>query len=262
LSTKNLDIPSDWWKTLFDEIYLITDARSVCNEEITSREVDLICALLPIRAHDHILDLCGGHGRHSLEFCARGFSCCTLVDYSACLLKTAQKKALSCNYSMGCIRSDARKAGLCSDYYHHVLILGNSLGYLTEKDADKEILTEAWRILRPKGWALVDITNGDHVKKRMTPMAWHEIAPEYVVCRERHLVENTLRAREVVLSKKKGLIRDRNYAIHLYSPASVKALMEEAGFGNIQVHTDFSPHCQPGDYGFMNCRMVVTGQKP
>ena len=38
----------EWWKTMFDEVYLLTDARSVCNEEITRREVDLICELLPI----------------------------------------------------------------------------------------------------------------------------------------------------------------------------------------------------------------------
>jgi D-alanine-D-alanine ligase len=37
----------DWWKTMFDDVYLLTDARSVCDEDITRREVDLICELLP-----------------------------------------------------------------------------------------------------------------------------------------------------------------------------------------------------------------------
>lgn len=35
-------INPDWWKTIFDEIYLITDVRSVCDEELTSREVDFV----------------------------------------------------------------------------------------------------------------------------------------------------------------------------------------------------------------------------
>lgn len=32
----------DWWKTIFDEIYLITDARTVCDDELTCREVDFL----------------------------------------------------------------------------------------------------------------------------------------------------------------------------------------------------------------------------
>lgn len=63
-------VSPDWWKTLFDEVYLVTDARSVCNEELTRREVDLVCRLLPIGADDKLLDLCGGHGRHSFELWA------------------------------------------------------------------------------------------------------------------------------------------------------------------------------------------------
>jgi D-alanine-D-alanine ligase len=71
-----------------------------------------------------------------------------------------------------------------------------------------------------------------------------------------------MRARELVLSKEKGMIRDQIYAIRLYSPTALKALMEKVGFRNVRVHTNFSPHCQSGDYGFMDCRMIATGQKP
>ena len=37
-----MKVDSDWWKTLFDETYLITDARSVCDEKLTCREVDFV----------------------------------------------------------------------------------------------------------------------------------------------------------------------------------------------------------------------------
>ena len=36
-----IEVDPDWWKTLFDEVYLITDARSVCDSELTRREVDV-----------------------------------------------------------------------------------------------------------------------------------------------------------------------------------------------------------------------------
>jgi len=32
-----ITVKPDWWKAIFDEVYLLTDARSVCNDEITQR---------------------------------------------------------------------------------------------------------------------------------------------------------------------------------------------------------------------------------
>ena len=88
-----MKVDPDWWKTMFDEVYLLTDARSVCDKEITRCEVDLICELTPIRPEHRILDLCGGHGRHSLELCSRGFTGCTLLDYSQHLIDCARIEA-------------------------------------------------------------------------------------------------------------------------------------------------------------------------
>ena len=52
-------VDPDWWKTLFDEVYLITDARSVCDEQLTSREVDFLVHTLDLKKSWPILDLCG-----------------------------------------------------------------------------------------------------------------------------------------------------------------------------------------------------------
>ena len=241
-----LEVPVDWWKTVFDEVYLMTDARSVCDEDITRREVDIICRLIPMHSRHDILDLCGGHGRHSIELCARGFQKCTVVDYSACLIDCAKKKAAECHYPMECVRADARDTGLPAESFDHVLIMGNSLGYIPEDVADEAIIAEAMRLLRPGGWLLVDVADGDKVKRTFSPRAWHE----------------TENAREMVLSKQKGLVRDCAYAIRLYDTQSLIKLVAHAGFRDVVVHTDFSPHQRQGDYGFMNCRMLASGQKP
>jgi D-alanine-D-alanine ligase len=252
----------DWWKTVFDEVYLLTDARSVCNEDITRREVDLICELLPIRSSQKILDLCGGHGRHSLEFCARGFTGCTLVDYSDYLIDYARTRAKERHYPIECVRADARDTGLTSSSFDHVLIMGNSLGYISETSADGQILEEARRVLRPAGWLLIDVTDAKAVRKTFTPSTWHEINEHIVVCRERKLDGDTLRAREMVVSKDKGLIRDCSYAVRLYEEGTLRALLQDAGFSQVRIHTGFSPHREKGDFGFMNHRILAAGQKP
>ena len=73
-------IDSDWWKELFDDIYLLTDARSVCNKELTRLEVDFLQETLDLDKSAPILDLCGGQGRHSLELSRRGFMKVTVLD--------------------------------------------------------------------------------------------------------------------------------------------------------------------------------------
>jgi D-alanine-D-alanine ligase len=258
----SIKVDPEWWKTMFDDVYLLTDARSVCDEDITRREVDLICELLPIRPGHKILDLCGGHGRHSLELCARGMRHCTLLDYSQHLVDYARQCATKCNYDMDVVRADARSTGLPSESFDHVLIMGNSLGYIQESTADRQILAEANRVLRPRGWLLIDVTDGAAIKNSFNPTAWHEIGTDIVVCRYRDLEENTLYSREMVVSKEKGLVRDRTYSVRLYESQTVGALLEETGFKRVNVHTNFSPHQGTGDYGFMDRRVLGVGQKP
>ena len=69
-------------------------------------------------------------------------------------------------------------------------------------------------------------------------------------------------AREMVLSKKQGLVRDRRYAIRIYDKKSISELFSAAGFVDITCRADFSPHETKGDYGFMNNRMLASGRKP
>lgn len=182
----SIEVDPDWWKTLFDEIYLLTDARSVC---------------------------------------------------------------------------DARKIELLSETYDRVLIMGNSLGYIQQPKADSEILSEAHRVLRSGGRLLVDVTDGGVVKKSFNPNAWHEIGEDTVVCRQREIQGNIISAREMVINKHDGLIRDRTYAVRRYELQTLEALLQTAGFNHIKIHTNFSPHHSEGDYGFMNRRMFAVGRK-
>ena len=256
-----IKVDPDWWRKLFDEVYLLTDSRSVCDGEITRREVDLICQLLPMDPTHKILDLCGGHGRHSLELCMRGFIDCTLLDYSERLIEHARVRAAEHNCPIEFIQVDARHTGLPHDHFDHVIIMGNSLGYLPDPDADLEILKEANRVLRPRGWILIDVVDGAAVRKSFNPSSWHEIGSDMVVCRQREINEKIVLAREVVLSKEKGLIRDRTYSIILYDLQAIKDLLHQAGFHELNAHTQSPLKAGSEDCGFMNMRMIVTGRK-
>lgn len=256
-----IQVDPDWWKSMFDDVYLVTDARSVCDDTLTRLEVDVVCELLPIQHSHKILDLCGGHGRHTLEMCRRGFKLCSLLDFSQSLIDIARDKSLAQDCRIQLICADARRTDLPSDSFDHILVMGNSLGYVQEPKADSRILSEAYRLLKPGGWLLVDVVDGAAARKKFAPNAWHEIGEDIVVCRQRELTTDSIRARELVIGKQDGLIRDRTYAIRLYDSQGFADLLESVGFDHVCIHTDFSPHRFEGDYGFMNRRMLGIGQK-
>jgi len=258
----SITVNPDWWKSLFDEVYLLTDARSVCNREITRREVDVICELLPLEAEDRILDLCGGQGRHSIDLAERGYPYCTVFDYSHILLERGRRTATELARPVAFIQGDATDTGLPAGHFNHVLLLGNSLGYLPESLDDLHIMQEAFRVLNPGGWLLVDVTDGAVVREKFNPNAWHEIEDKFVVCRQRELADNCIRAREVVICKERGLVRDQSYAIRTYDAGHLAGLVRQAGFAEVAARQDFSSQQAGGDFGFMNHRLLITARKP
>lgn len=258
----SIQVDPNWWKTLFDEVYLITDARSVCDEEITRQEIDIFSSLVPMESQDRILDLCGGHGRHALELSRRGYTSCTVLDYSQALLDIGARNALAGNHAVKFRQGDARQTDFPEAAFDHVLILGNSLGYITEPNADLDILKESKRLVKPQGWLLLDVTDGAAIDGKLHPQAWHEIGEDIVVCRQREIRGGRICARELVLSKQQGIIRDQTYSIRLYEADALAELVTRAGFTEVAVHTDASVMEPMEDVGCMNHRLVVVAKKP
>ena len=257
-----IEVDPDWWKTLFDEVYLMTDARSIGDVAITRQEIDIFTSLVPMQPHDRILDLCGGQGRHALELCRRGFGDCTVLDYSQPLIDIGKRDAADQGCSAQFIQGDARHTSLPPETFDHVLILGNSLGYTTAPDADLQILQEGLRLLKPHGWLLLDVTDGAAACSTLAPLTWHEIGDDVVVCRQREVRDGRICAREMVLSKAHGMIRDRTYCIRPYAAEDLTALVYRAGFGRVTVHNDASALKRAEDVGCMNQRLVVSARKP
>jgi D-alanine-D-alanine ligase len=254
-------VDPDWWKSLFDDIYLITDARSVCDEDLTCREVDFLEKFLRLEKSWSILDLCGGHGRHSLELSRRGFKDLTVLDYSGVLIDLGkditQKEGLNTRF----VKSDARDSDLPDDRFRVIIVMASSFGYLLDDDENRKILCEAFRLLMPGGSLLLDLPNREYVLKNFVSQSWHEANDEIVVCRQRNLDEDIIYCRELVISKTRGLIRDANYCTHFYSPEQITKMLKSAGFDSVTIQKDFVSHSEKADYGMMTNRMIVIANK-
>jgi len=253
---------TNWWRYIFDETYLITDARSVCCPVTTAAEVDIVEATLELNSHDRILDLCGGQGRHAIELHKRGYKNITVVDYSQVLLRVGLKNAAEVGSPVYFCRGDACELGLADSIFDVVLVMGNSFGYFEDDLQNRKILQEICRLLRPGGKLLLDLIHTDYARQQFKPRSWHEASEDLVVCRQRKLLDAGVLVREMVVSKRSGLIRDVTYFARLFRHKELEVLLVDSGFKQINCAGKLVSHPRPGDYGLLGKRMVVTAEKP
>jgi D-alanine-D-alanine ligase len=256
-----IKVNQNWWKDIFDEIYLLTDSRSVCNEELTRQEVDFIEKTLNLQKTSPILDLCGGQGRHSLELSKRGYKSVTVLDYSQYLIDLGCEKATKENLNTIFIRQDARKTGLPSEKFRYIVIMASSFGYFSDDEENKKILREVYRLLMRGGTLLLDLPDRDYCIQNFKPFSTHSLDHDIIINRERELKHDIICSREIVRSEKNGCIRDATYCIRLYSLEKITSLLHSEGFSSVSCRKDFMNRETGGDYGCMTNRMVVTASK-
>jgi D-alanine-D-alanine ligase len=256
-------LPSDWWRTLFNSIYLKTDGDVVENDANTIQDVDLLIRSTGIEPNDRILDLCCGQGRHCLDLAQRGFRNVTGLDRSRYLIRLARRRAKQRGLNVAFHEGDARRFRLPAQSFHCVAILGNSFGYFDREDDDVAVLRSALRVLRSGGVLALDLADGEWVREHFDARSWEWIDENHFVCRERSLAADGQRliTREVVVHAERGVIADQFYAERLYTGPRIAELLERAGFDAIRHHGNVesdSPRNQ--DLGMMAHRMLVTAQ--
>ncbi|MEO0158177.1 MAG: methyltransferase domain-containing protein, partial [candidate division WOR-3 bacterium] len=209
----------DWWAKIFNGFYLKTDADIALNQELTKREVDLIVKMLELEPSERILDLCCGNGRHSIELARRGFRNVEGLDLSEYLIRLAQRTAQGQGLRAFFRIGDARRTPYPNDAFDAVLLLGNSFGYFTSRSDDIKVLREIHRVLRPYGRLLMDVADGDSVRRTLERRSWEWADDRTIVVRERELSSDgeRLLTREIVIDVEKGVQADNVYAVRLYS---------------------------------------------
>jgi D-alanine-D-alanine ligase len=253
-------LPAEWWRTLFNALYLKTDGDVVENSANTSEDVDAVLAAAALEQTDRILDLCCGQGRHVLEFARRGFQSVSGLDRSRTLIRLARKRARNEGLVVRFHEGDARRFRLPAASFDCVAILGNSFGYFERDSDDLAVLRSVSRVLRTEGSIVLDLADGEWLRRNFEPRSWEWIDQDHFVCRERALAEDGERlvSREVVVHAEQGVIADQFYAERLYTPTRIERLLVRAGFRNIEVSCGTETHSDRGqDLGMMAHKMLV-----
>ncbi len=258
-------LPGEWWRELFDSLYLRTDGDVVENDANTIAEIDLLVQATAIGPGDRLLDLCCGQGRHAIELARRGFKRITGIDRSRYLVRLARRRARKLGLDIAFREGDARKLRVPDSSLDCVFVMGNSFGYFDVEDGDVKVLTSILGALRAGGTLALDLTDGEWMQRHFEPRSWEWIDQNFFVCRERSLTADGTRlvSREVVVHAERGVVADQFYAERLYSRERILGLLERLGFRDPKVHDSLRAESTRGqDLGMMGTRLFITASGP
>jgi D-alanine-D-alanine ligase len=258
-------LPSDWWRTLFNAVYLRTDGDVVENTANTVREVDMLVQAAGLEPNDRVIDLCCGQGRHCLELARRGFKNVTGIDRSRYLIRLARRRARETGLEVTFQEGDARKFRAPEGSANCVAILGNSFGYFDREEDDLHVMRAVQRALCSAGTVALDLVDGDWMRDHFEARTWEWIDQDQLVCRERSLSADRARliSREVVIHAERGVIVDQFYAERLYSKERIEDLLTRVGFEGVRFHGTLTPDSERNaDLGMMAHRFFVTARAP
>ena len=250
----------DWWRYIFNSLYLKTDGDVVNDQNITSKEMNFSLDILKPSLDDVILDLCCGHGRHSLELARRNFTNVHGLDRSHYLIQRAKTQARKESLDIRFREGDARKIPYSPDTFDIVLVMGNSFGYFEAVKDDLNVLRQIFQVLKPWGKILIDVSDGEFLKDNFQPRSWEWIDKKHFVCRERSLSldKQRLISREVITHTDKGVIADQFYAERLYTRENLRELFETVGFSDLTLYEGITSDSQRNqDLGMMERRIIA-----
>lgn len=258
-------LPEEWWRQLFNALYVKTDGDVVENDENTRREIDFVTTATGISKTDSILDLCCGQGRHCIELAKRGYKNVMGIDRSRYLIRLARKRAEVGGLQVTFREGDARSPRLPESSVDCVLIMGNSFGYFSRAQDDAKVLRSVGRCLLASGTLVLDLSDGDWMRSHFEPRSWEWIDEHHFVCRERSLSSDRDRliSREVIVHDELGVIADQFYAERLYSVDRMTEMLTESGFRNVRHHGAIeSLSDREQDLGMMARRILLTADAP
>lgn len=216
----------EFWRDFYQ--YMFSQERFAAAKDEVSRIMELTKS-----SGGHLLDLCCGPGRHSVEFAQRGFTV-TGVDRSAFLLDRARQHAQASGASVEWIHEDMRRF-VRADTFDLVCNLFTSFGYFEDEQDDLVVLRNIHRSLRDKG-VLVMETLGKERLARVWQNAMCFDLPDGSVMVQRPQVRNDWsRVRTEWILLKDGQSKTAVFEHWIYSGRELKERLLSCGFKQVQL---------------------------
>lgn len=242
------------WEAFFDAHYVLTyaplqpDARS-CTEALAA------VRLARFPPGSRVLDVPCGYGRHAVALAAEGYHIVGL-DRSAAQLDEARRRRGTA-IGLRLVRADYRQIPFAAGTFDGALTLLSSLGYAGE-EADRTVLHEIRRILRPGGHLLMETNHRDRLPPRSPAREWHPLGDGAVLLSETRVdrVAGTVELIHTYMPVG-GPPETRTIRWRAYSATELVRMLTDAGFEEIACYGNLDG----GPFG-ADTRLVLVAIAP
>ena len=245
-----------WYVNFFGEDYL-NIYRHTLTEERTEKEVAFAERKLALDPGARVLDLCCGPGRHSVLLAKRGYKV-TGLDLSRSYLDLARRAAIDSKIEFDTVPADMREIPF-NDYFTAVINMYSSFGYLESEAEDLKVLESISRSLKRGGRLLLDMLNREWAVANYIQNDWHAEADGtlYVEHRALDLASSRMRVRFIIVDPNGGRHDSIGHDIRLYTLTEMTRLLEQVGFGGVEVFGGFDGE----RYAIETRRMILCARK-
>ncbi|MBI2850037.1 MAG: methyltransferase domain-containing protein [Chloroflexi bacterium] len=212
---------------------ILFDKKRIAN---AVTEVDQLIKLANLPAGAHVLDLCCGVGRHSLELARRGFRV-TGVDRTSEYLAQARELAKTEGLDIELIHQDMRE--FCRpEGFDAAINLFTSFGYFQDEGENRKVAENLFRSLKSGGVLIMDMSGKEVIARNFRERDWSERDDAF------HLEENRvlsdwerIESRWIVFRDNKRYEGGNN--VRLYAGSELRALLTGCGFAPVNIYGSF-----------------------
>ncbi len=179
-----------------------------------------------------LLDLCCGHGRHTVEFARRGYRL-TGVDRNARYLDRARRRAADANLDIEFVQDDMRTFRR-PDAFDGVTNLLTSFGYFDHPDDDRRVLENVHASLKPGGRLILEMAGKEVLGRIYQKRDWDEQDGVYQMV-EREPIDNWSRLKIRWIFVKDGKTHEFHLILRLYSASEMTSLLTSVGFSDVLI---------------------------
>jgi len=246
----------EWYERFFGERYL-SEYAAVLTDERTLADVEGVIALLGLPEGSRILDLCCGHGRHSVELAARGYDVFG-QDLCALFLEKARGAAEARGVTLTLARGDMREIAH-EPGFDAVVNLFTAFGYFEDDRENAKVIREVARVLRPGGKFVLEIIDRDGLMTKYQPKDWTVLPDGTAIFHLRSFdAVAGINWEEREYRHPDGAVERDRFGIRIYTPTELAAMLREAGLEVVSVTDGFGGGpLKPNSF-----RMVLLARKP
>ncbi len=243
-----------WWEEFFDEHYLDL-YEPYLTPERTAREVEGVSQILGLPRGAKVLDLCCGHGRHTIPLATAGYQV-TGLDLSEVFLRRARRDAAAASVAVIWVQRDMRDIPFQNEF-DAIVNLFTAFGYFDDEAENQKVLEAVARALKPGGRFLIDVINRDYLAKVFLPRDWERLG-EILVWRERSFDPIAGRSTEILHWEKDGLRHTRSNAVRVYTATELTSMLAAAGLRLVKAYGGLDG----SELVFGSRRLTLLAEKP